>query len=162
MTAPAHLAVNPYVTTSIILPQDENERVIRTTNYLTEIALKVNQREIATYDFTELVTGQSWPSPTNNPFSRRQVFRQLYTFGTIAAGVTLNIGHNIQFFTAFTHIYGTCITDVPDFRPLPYVDVTNVTNQISVKVTPTNIVIVNGATSANITSGFIILEYLKN
>ena len=90
------------------------------------------------------------------------MFRLVVPFGAIATGATLSITHNIQSLVQFTHIYGTCITAVPDFRPIPYASATLVTNQIEVKVTPTQVVIINGATAPNIASGMIVLEYLKN
>jgi hypothetical protein len=61
-----------------------------------------------------------------------------------------------------TRTTGACITDVVDYRPIPCTSATAVDEQISVIATLANIVIVNGAAAPDITSGFIVLEYLKN
>ena len=62
-------------------------------------------------------------------------------------------------------IYGTCITDVPDFRPLPYSDQGSATNNINILVSTVagtlQIRILPGSTGANIVSGIAILEWLS-
>ena len=125
-----------------------------------EIARSVNQRTIGTYDTDQYNTGNFYFSTDrNNTQRRRQSYRQAYPFGTIAAGATLNITHNIQNLNQLAQAYGTCITDSPDFRPIPFVSATLVTDQIQLSVSSTQIIIINGATAPNITSGMIVLEY---
>lgn len=151
----------PFLPTSIYLPDDFDQMLLRLQAYLTEVSLKVNDREIGLYEQTELVTGQTW-FPLAGQLISQQTFRQVFVFGTINAGATLNIPHNITNLLQFTKIYGTCITATPDNRPIPYADAALVTNQISINATAANIVIVNGATAPNISSGLAIIEYLKN
>jgi len=144
-----------------VFPQDYNELLIKLTSNYTDISNYLNLREIAIYDTTEIVTGEQWNNP-GQPTNRRPGFRQVYLFGAISAGANLAITTNISTVTSFTHIYGTVVTSVPDYRPFPFADVTAVTNQISVKVTSTTATIFNGATAPNITSGILVLEYLKS
>lgn len=153
-------SIAPFITASTVLPEDYSQLLIRLTTIFNDIAYKVNAREIAFYEPAEQLTGQAWFSA--NPNLKRQTFRKVYSFGAILTGATLNIPHNIPDVFLFTHIYGTILTDVPDQRPLPRVSATLVTDQVSLDVGAVNIVIVNGATAPNITSGFVVLEYLKN
>jgi len=163
MTTPNNRGVNLYLPNSIYLPDDLPQMLIRLQAYLTEISLKVNMREIGIYQKAEIYTGEIW---FNEPGSllNQTTLRQVYTFGAIPAGTQLLIPHNIVAINGvtFTHIYGTAINSVPLSLPLPFVDVNNVTNQISLFIGPVNIAINVGATAPALTSGIVVLEYLKN
>ena len=61
----------------------------------------------------------------------------------------------------FTRIYGT-FTDGTNWYPLPYVDETSATDQISLVVDATNIAITaGGGAPPSITRGYVILEWLS-
>lgn len=152
--------MSPFLPNSVYLPLDEEQRLITNNLLLNQIVKAVNLREIGTYETSETITGESWFSSNINV--KRAVYRQVYQIGALNAGSTLSMAHNISSLSQFTHIYGTCITADGNFHPLPDVSATNVTNQVSLDCTPTNIVIVNGSTAQNISSGLVILEYLKN
>jgi hypothetical protein len=113
-----------------------------------------------------VVTGNQYYNSNlyiSKPIQFRQSYRQIYPFGAIAIGATLIVPHGIRNLTEVVNVYGNCITDVPDFRPIPYASVdTDVTFQIELNVDYTNINIINGASSQTIVSGTIILEYLLN
>lgn len=152
----------PFLPTSQIFPEDESQRLIVHTDLYNSIAQGINIREIAIYDLQEIVTGQQFFN-TMNPQKKRFSFRRVYSFLAIAAGATLNIPHGLTNVTSYTHIYGTAVTSVPDNRPIPFTSATLVTDQIQFgPIDGTNIIIVNGATAPNITSGVVVLEYLKN
>jgi hypothetical protein len=136
----------------------ELERVL-TQTYI-EISQSNNIKDTATYETTEIVTGQQFFN-TAEPQKKRFTYRQCYVVGAIAAGATLLIPHGIVGIIMFTRMYGTCITNVVDYRPIPMVSATVVTDQVSLRVVGANIEIVNGATAPNITSGVIVLEYLR-
>ncbi len=150
-----------FLPTSEVFPEDDSQFLIKLTNLYTDIANAVNLREIAQYDLAEFITGEQWFT-SGNAQVKRSTFRRVYSIGAIATGATSTTAHGLTGFTAFTHIYGTCITDVVDYRPLPYVSATAVNAQISLTITGTNIVIVSGAAAPNITSAIVVLEYLKN
>lgn len=152
-----------FLPTTTVLPVDFNELLIRLTKNYSDTANLLNIREIAIYETVETLTGEQWNNP-GQPTNRRQAFRKIYIFGAIAAGANLAIPTGITSVTSYTHIYGTAITAVPDNRPIPFADVTAVTNQISVIIdnVAATVTIFNGATAPNITSGFIVLEYLKS
>lgn len=123
-----------------------------------DIAIKVNERTIGLFAVNfPVVTGEQWYTSGSN--QKQQTLRQLYTFtsaGNIAHGI------NTSQISGFTKIYGT-FTDGSVWYPLPYVDVTAANNQVSLKVTSTNIVITAGGGSPpSITNGFVILEWLSN
>lgn len=161
MTNPNNSSFNSYLPTSIFLPDEPKQMLIRLQGYLREISLKVNIRQLGFYEDIETPAGQAFFS-VDDTSQKRLSFRKVFQFGPIVAGTTLNIIHGLGTVSLFTNIYGTILTAVPDNRPLPYVDEAVVTNQVSVKIVGANIVIINGATAPNITSGIVILEYLKN
>lgn len=150
-----------FLNTSEVFPEDNSQFLIKLTTLYTDIANAVNVREIAQYDLVEFLTGEQWFT-SGNPNIKRSTFRKTFSIGSIASGATSTTTHNLTGITAFTHIYGTAVTDAPDYRPIPYSSATAVAEQIEVKIDATNITIINGAASPNLISALIILEYLKN
>lgn len=123
-----------------------------------DIAQRVNERIIGIFTVNiPSITGESWY--VNGQPYKQQTMRQVYTFGAIASGAILLINYVASGFTEFSRIYGTCITDFPDNRPIPYAAIT-ATAGIEVRVTNNRIVIFNGPTAPNIISGKIVLEWL--
>lgn len=153
--------LGPFLKTSTYFPNDFNEFRVTFLESYREIANAVNARDVGIFDTVEFLTGQQWFNASNAQ-QKRSTFRKVFSIGAIATGATSTTAHGITGFTAFTHIYGTCITDVVDYRPIPYASTVAVNQQISLTVTATNIVIVNGAASPNITSAIVVLEFLKN
>lgn len=146
----------PFLRSSRDFPPELHQLTVEVNKAYVDIANNVNARTIGTY-------GTNRPTPTGNRWfvsgGNQQTLRQVYTF--TSAG---NIAHNINFsfIAGFVAIYGS-FTDGSIWYPLPYVDVTGVTNQISLTVTSTNIVITAGAGSPpSITQGFVVLEWLSN
>jgi hypothetical protein len=150
-----------FLPTTIQYPKDPQELIIRLNKAYEDIATRLNVKQIGIFDLVEFLTGEQWFT-TANPQVKRQTFRKAFEIGAIAAGATSTTAHGLTNVTAYTHIYGTAITDVIDYRPIPYASATVVTEQIEIKVDATNITIINGATAPNITSALVVLEYLKN
>lgn len=151
-----------FLRTSRNFPKEINQLTVEIDKSYVDIANVVNNRTIGTFPISKpAITGESWFINDSNGQSigKQQTLRQVYQF--TAAG---NISHGINFsnIVGFTAIYGT-FTDGSSWYPLPYVDTTNVGNQVSVSVSSTNIVITAGGTSPpSITSGLIVLEWLSN
>lgn len=141
--------------------QQDDQFLIQLTNRDRDIARYINIREIAIYDLVEILTGEQWFLP-GNAQSKRDAYRQVYQLPATAAGATTTIPHGISTITTFTHIYGSAVTATPDFRPIPYANATAVNQQIEIKCDNTNIYVINGAGAPNISSGVVVLEYLKN
>jgi hypothetical protein len=152
-------AMNSFVATTREFPYEPKDLVVTLEHTYTEIAQAINFREIGSYTTVEVLTGKAYFDP-NDYNNTRIAFRQVYIVGPIVAGATLNIPHNIAGTFTITLLEGTCITTVVDQRPIPYASATLVTDQISITLLGANIVIVNGATAPNITSGIVTLEYL--
>lgn len=151
-----------YLDPNILYPQtDENQfRVILRDAYY-NTALCVNGREIAIYPLNEIINGNQYYT-IGNTQKFRTVYRTCYNIGPIATGATSTTAHGITTFTEMVRYYGDCITDVVDYRMIPYASATAVNQQIEMKVTATSIIIINGAASPNITTCSVTLEYLKN
>lgn len=118
------------------------------------IALRLNNREISIYDLNENLTGQKWTN-VNNLQVPRQTFRKVFEF--TAAGST---AHNISSLTQVIG-YGQ-YTDGTNFYGVIHGSNVAIAGQVSFYVTPVNLVILSGAGAPAITSGVIVLEFLKN
>lgn len=148
----------PFLRTSRSFPEEIKPLLVEIDKAYVDIANVVNARTIGLFPTTRpAVTGNSFYLANNQ---KQQSMRQAYNVPAIAAGASTSIPYTTQGFTQFAAIYGTCITDVVDYRPLPYPSTTANAN-IEVKVTSTNIVITVGAASPNITSGFIVIEWIS-
>ena len=142
-------------------PPETERRILVHKDIYENVANAINQREIGMYSVAEIQNGQQFFSTSGDNTKFRQGFRKVFQLGAVAAGATDTQAHGITGATLYYHLYGGIITDVVDYRPLPYVDEATLTDQVSLKVVGANIVVINGATAPAITSGYIILEYLK-
>ena len=142
-----------------VFPEDDEELLIKLTDTYVRVATSTNMKEIAVYDTVQQSSGQLYFNQANAQ-QRRTGYRKVFPFGAIATGAILTIPHGLTRVTIFTRIYGSCVTNVIDYRPIPYVNEALVTNQISIRASATNIFIANGATAPAITSGIAVLEYL--
>ena len=122
-----------------------------------DIAQKVNTRTIALFGNQNIiVTGERWFLA--NQSEGKQTQRFLLQFSSAGSFI-----HNLDLLTSLgvTKITGT-FTDGTNWYPLPYVSATNVTDQVSIVVTQTSIIITAGSTAPSITSGFVIVEFLSS
>lgn len=129
-----------------------------------DIAIKVNSRIIGIFpNNAPVVTGESWYISGGN--QRQQTLRQIYNFGAIAPGTELDIPTGITNLIEFTRIYGTVVTTINDYRPLPYVDPGTPTTGMALLVGTIagiqQIRIVLGVTAAPVSSGVVVLEWLS-
>lgn len=157
---PSNTIGNTYLATFRDFQQDDEQLRLLISKVYTEIANSVNLKENGVYDLVETQNSQQF-FVVGNAQKKRFAFRKIILFGPIAAGASSSLNHGIVGITMCTHIYGTCITDIPDFRPIPHAAVVANAN-IAVIVTATQVTINVGAASPNVTSAMIVLEYLKN
>ena len=147
-----------FLRTSREFPEEIKGLAFQCNKSYIDIANAVNARTIGIFSTNfPAITGESW---FISGARRQQTLRQVYLFGAIAAGASLTIDVLVGSMT-FTRIFGTCITDQPDQRPIPYASV-GVNSNIDVRVTSTQIIISVGAGSPNIISGIIDLEWLSS
>ena len=144
-----------FLRTTRQFPEDSQALSVELDKMYVDVSNKMNVREIALYNTNfPAQTGQQW---FVSQAKSQSTFRQIYTFtaaGNIAHGITLSK------INGFTKIYGT-FTNGTNWYPLPYVDATAANNQVSISVTPPNIVITaGGGAPPTITSGFVVLEWL--
>lgn len=151
------LAQSPYLRDQRQFPvTDLKTLAVENDRAYIDIASKVNARTIGIFALNNsIITGESWYLAGSS--QRQQTLRKLFTFTTSGT-----FPHGIDFttITGFTKIYGT-FTNGTNWFPLPFVDVVSATNQVGIRVNPTNVVITAGAGAPTITSGFVILEWLS-
>lgn len=152
------LNISPYLRVQRNFPSDNVQALgVELDRAYVDTATKVNARTIGIYATgNQLVTGEKWYL-SGQP-QGQQTLRQIYTFtssGSVAHGI------NFSTLSYFTKISG-CFTDGTNWYPLPYVDATAANNQVSIYLTPTNIVITAGGGSPpGISSGIVILEWMS-
>ena len=156
-------AEQAYLSPSIDIPKPESnpELFYEVINQRErETADIINLKENAVYNFDETLTNQQWPIPSN-PQTFRDGFRKIFALSPLATGAISVIPHNIVDMLQTTDYWANVITDVPDFRQVPYASTNAISDQIEMKVDVTNITIINGGTSPNITGGYAVIEYVK-
>jgi hypothetical protein len=148
-----------YLRTSREFPEEIHQLSVEVNKTYVDTANAVNARTIGIFPTVRpAITGESWF--LNN--QRQQTLRQVYPFGAIAAGASLSIHYQTEGVAQFSRIYGTCKTALPDSRPIPYASVAANSNiDLRVDTAAGNIVISIGASSPNILSGLIVLEWLS-
>lgn len=154
----------PFLITSRYWPNDPVTLQPTLNQSYIEVAQAVNSRIIGIFQPLASVTGETWfeEVPGQMPMERTQTYRKIFRFGAIAAGATLSIPHAIANVQQFTRMYGTCITETPDYRPIPYASATAVDEQIELNGTTTVLNIINGASAPNIESGILVVEFFLN
>ena len=146
----------PFLRTSRSFPMEAQPLSVEINKSYVDIANSVNARTIGQFTTNRPVpSGESWFLRNQ----RQQGLRQAWEF--TGSNLSINHGINISFIYAFTKIYGT-FTDGTNWYPLPYVDTTDVINQVSVEVTPTQIVITAGGGAPTISTGIVVLEWISN
>lgn len=151
-----------FLTPSWIYPNEAESAAIAIQQREALTANLLNIREIGAYQFFDTVTGQTWPTP--NQAQARTTLRKVFEF-TLPNATTLNIAHGIDLSASFrlTRLFGGATkTSTPrEAIPLPYIDTVSVSNQISLRLTGTNLVIQTGANYQAFT-GFVVVEWLPN
>lgn len=145
---------SPYLPTSFRFSEDDKILISQLTRMYGSVAYRLNNREISIYDFVERLTGQKWTDP-NNLQVPKETFRKIFSFN--AAG---SFAHNITGITQVLAWGG--YTDGTNFYGAIFGSNVATAGQVTFYVTPTNIVVLSGAGAPAITSGVIVLEYLKN
>lgn len=152
---------NPFafLRTSREFPEESRQFSLQVSKTYIEIAGAVNGRTIGLFPTNKpAITGEAW-FLTNNQLQR--TLREVYTFGAIPAGTSIDIAHGISTIIGFTRIYGTVIT-VADYRPLPYTDPDTPSTGMALLVNATTIHIRLGTTAVPVKSGQVVLEWLTS
>ncbi len=149
-----------YLRTSREFPEELHQLSVEINKSYVDIANAVNARTIGLFPVNR-------PAQTGNSFyftsTRQQTLRQVYAFGAIAAGASLNIPYKITGFSRLIMLYGAVVTDAPDERPIPFASVVaNGNIQTILDTANSRIVITVGAGSPNVISGFIVFEWLSD
>ena len=156
------LSKSSFLRTSRNFPPDLHQLTVEVNRSYTEIANTVNNRVIGFFTVNRsTVTGENWFITQNK---RQQGLRQVYRWDdTMLVGTTITISHGIDFLslTNIVRIWGTFF-DGTSWQTLPFVSVTLITNQITVAVNATDIVITKGATAPTCENGLVILEWIAN
>ena len=144
-----------YLRTTRDFPEEPTQLRMELNKSYIDTANAVNSRTIGLYPSTRpAITGNEYFLSAN----KQQSLRQIYS---VTGAGTIPHGINTSNIAGFVQIYGS-FTDGTNFYPLPWVDVTAATNQVTVYIDPTNINIVAGSGAPAIVSGTVVLEWLSN
>ncbi|SRR6266404_973981 len=152
----------PYLRTSRSFPIDSGKLEVELVNSYIDIANAVNARTIGIFPSNRpSITGESWFLTS----AKQQTLRQIYSIGAIASGAELDIPLGFTNFNILTKITATVVTNVPDYRPIPFVDPVTATNGMEILVGTVagilQIRIILGATAPPIVSGIAVIEFLS-
>ena len=145
---------NPYLSESVVYPDDPEQLNIRLTEIYENISTKTNVREIGVYALTDQETGQRYFDPENT-LGYKNVLRKVVQIPLLVSGFNA-IPHGISFPTPntykMTHLYGVIYDNpITTYIPLP-------NNQVFISVSLTNINITVPLSSAGF-SGTLVLEW---
>lgn len=149
----------PYLIVSRQFSLDDQSKLSTEVNRsYTDIANAVNTRTIGFFPVNKsVITGEAWFVSQNR---KQQGLRQVFPFSD--ANLVFNHNLSMDSVAFFKPIIGNFYTG-STWENLPYVDVTNVNNQIKVSITNTQIVITKGAGAPPaIQSGYLVLEWISN
>lgn len=147
-----------FLRTSRNFTEDLHQLSMELDKSYVDIARNVNNRTIGFFTINRSVqNGETWLYYQNKV---QAGYRQTYTWDD--SNLTITHGINVSSLTNFVRIWGT-FYDGTYWQALPYVDVVNVTNQIGVKVSSTQIIITKGAGAPpTCTNGLVTLEWIAN
>src|SRR5574337_1097011 len=132
----------PYLRTSRNFPLEAQPLAVEMNRSYVDVANAVNSRIIGLFATgNSSITGEEW---FLNTTQRQQTIRQAYT-GTGTG--SFPTGLIISELPGPTKFYGTFLDGSGNWCPLPYVDVTNIVNQVNIIISEStnNIVITTGA-----------------
>jgi len=149
----------PYLRTTRAFPEEVKQLAVEVNRAYVDIANAVNTRTISIYPTTRAaITGNNYYLVKNQ---RQQSFRQIYNFTTVP--VDIPHGINLDEIYAVVKIYGA-FTDGTFWYTLPWVSVVDVTNQINVFLSSSQIRITGGGGPGQPipTQGTVVLEWVVN
>jgi len=160
-------SINSFVPNDLIIPTNFDEANLVLTDYFRQTVDALNDKEIAQYSTTELVTGQKWFIP-GDPNQYRFTYRKVIDFGALPNAATKSVAHGITTTntTIFTRIFATATdpaaSTVNQAIPIPYVDPNTLANGIEINVDATNVNITTAANYTAYTTTYVVLEYIQN
>lgn len=149
---------SPYLRDSRNYPPDLKELATELDKTYIDVANAVNNRTVGNYPVNfSIFNGENWY--LTSPNKKNEALRQVFLFDDSSLTITHNI--NLTGIVYFTRIWGV-FYDGTYWNPLPYIDVTGVTNQVNVKVSSTQIIVTKGGGSPpTISNGIIVVEWLS-
>ena len=147
---------------------DFKELVTRMYQLLNQMAIGVNNREIAIYGTDEIPSGQTYfPNPQNGvtidaTAAPRGTYRKTFNFGALPNSGTTSLAHGITMTSGvtITRLYGAASnTTGYSYIPIPYV---SAAGNVSLLANSTNIVITTTGNFSSYAITYIVIEYMKN
>lgn len=162
---------SPFIPNYRDFPVGDNHNLQKQlVNAYVQTATAVNQRIFGLFDLSQDVgnptitnpqipNGERW-FPTVAQSGTPQKLRDGFRVVVQVDDTRLTVAHGITQINQVTRLYGTFF-DGTQWQALPYVDVTAATNQITLSVGATNIVVTKGGGSPPaINSGVVVFEFL--
>ena len=106
------------------------------------------------YFTTEIDTGAKW-------IDGKPIYRKVIDFGALPNNTSKAVAHNISNLGWVLKLEGISKTDAGTRVSLPFVAISDVTSQISTKITDTEITCTTGTNRSGYTQTYFIVEYTK-
>lgn len=147
----------PLLRSSRNFPEEAIPLALEVNKSYVDIANAVNNRIIGLFQTNKsVVTGENW---FINGTQRNSTLRQLFPISG-AGNIVLPSNLTAANIIGFSSTYGT-FSDGTNWYPLPYIDVTNITNQVALSIVFPNLVVTAGATAPAIVKGYVVLEWIS-
>jgi hypothetical protein len=144
-----------YLRTTRSFPLESENLSLEMNKSYVDVANAVNSRTIGLYPVnTSAISGEQWFITSNQ---KQQGLRQVYTSGSTGS---VPHGLNLQFIDRFTKCQGSW-TDGTNWYGAIFSSSTNIPNQVTFYITPTNIVIQSSGIAV-VQRVLIVLEWLSN
>lgn len=163
MTFAPENGIQNFISTDVILPEDDAEFNLFLTDRLKKMIRALNDKEVGQYSTQSIVNGETW-FDANDATRFRYGQRVVVDFGALPNAATTTMAHNIPVDsnTRFTRIYGTSNDPSTTFIPLPYVDMSGGAGNIELTVDATNVTVTTTGDYSAFTETFIVLEWVQN
>lgn len=157
-------SINSFVREDFQMPESYDEAKIYLREYLRDIVLAINARDIGQYTESQIVTGQKFFTANDNN-ALKQVYRKVIDIsnaGGIIAGSPYAHGITWTANTRVTRLYGVATEPSTGAIPIPYVDVGTPANGLQLDVDTASVVLTTGAgVYTGYTSGYVVIEYVQ-
>jgi len=159
-------AEQSFIPNDLIIPDDWGEANLILTDYFRNVVDALNDKEIAQYNTTQLVTGQKWFTP-GDATKLRYVYRKVIDLGGLndfTAANPQNTAHGIDITanTIVTKIYGAATDPSTEFIPLPFIDMSGGGNHIELSMDGTNVILTSNLDYSGFTTAYVVVEYIQN
>lgn len=157
----------PFLRTSREFPEELHQLTVEVNKSYIDIANVVNKRIIGLFTVNRPTqNGESWFISQNQ---KQQGFRQVYPFGAIISGATINLGFKLSSISQPTRAWGQYIDSLGNFYGIMWATNIAILGQVTFYLAPSSntksdvitFLVDSVAPAPTIVSGFVVIEWIS-